>query len=538
MESGLLSIYCKNCGSPADFDIIKQNYRCLSCDTATTQEESMSALRKLRQEARENLQREMEGAEKVLYECSHCGAKIAESKESVIHQCDFCGSKVVGHELIQTDHFPESIIPFYITLEEAKDRVKSWAKENRGKQEAKIMLSNLAKLRGYYLPYQMVRGPVSLLVSRSGTERQYYAEGYVLSKCVNASKQLDNLVMDAMEPYDWSKLEPIRLEYLAGQKAKLQDISEVELERRIREEVEEDCYAPLCKELHSDGITSSATVSRLSTVPALLPAYILKTNGLMLAVNGQTGRVACSSERRSYKMSWVIEPILTVLVLAGLLQWGFESLHLTGIGSILSGILLAVIYSDRQESVVKKVIFRGQRSSASREGKKLIIDRKDVDQKKVSVVEPVFFESIDGIFKPVKIRVMPMQRMFLWFAQAIVVIGAPIILATLISLILAQRIPTEKFVYSAAWMCLAIPIEVILWSLMRRSLYEYPVFYVLEGTHYVPYKPKSKSNKKGIWRDHLANIKVGGNILGTKEIRIFVGIAGFVLLGSTLAVLY
>ncbi|MDO5063087.1 MAG: hypothetical protein Q4D77_07895 [Peptostreptococcaceae bacterium] len=538
MEGGLLNIYCKNCGAPADFDIIKQNYRCLSCDTATTQEESMRALHQLRQEARENLQREMEGAEKVLYECSRCGAKIAENKESVIYQCDFCGSKVVGRELIQTDHFPESIIPFYITLEEAKGRVKSWAKENSGKKEAKIMLSNLGKLRGYYLPYQMVRGPVSLSVSRSGTERQYYAEGYVLSKCVNASKQLDNLVMDAMEPYDWSKLEPIRLEYLAGQKAKLQDISEVELERRIREEVEEDCYVPLCKGLHSDGITSSASVSRLSTVPALLPAYILKTNGLMLAVNGQTGRVACSSEKRSYKMSWVIEPILMVLFLAALLQWGFESLHLTGIGSILSGILLAVIYSDRQESVVKRIIFRGQQSSARREGKSLIIDRKDVDKDKMSVVEPVFFERIDGIFRPVKIRVMPIQRMFLWLVQAIVVITLPILLATGITFAQGQRIPTEKFVYSAAWMCLAIPIEIILWSLMRRSLYEYPVFYVLEGAHYVPYKPKSKSNKNVSWRDQLANIKVGKNILSTKEIWIFIGIAGFVLLGSTMAVLY
>lgn len=493
MQGGLLTIYCKSCGAPAQFDIIKQNYRCLSCDSEMTQQESVSDLHAIRKRVREELSQGLVSSGQVLYECASCGAKITQSQDSVIHKCDFCGAKVVGREMLETDHLPESIIPFFITLDEAKERVKSWAKRNDTK-ESKIMLSNLNQLTGYYLPYQMVQGPVSLDVYREDASRRYYAEGYVSAKAVNTSQQLDNLVLDAMEPYEWSKLEPLRLEYLAGQKVKLQDISAKKAEDRVKEEVEEDCYELLCKELHSDGIRSSASVGRASIVPALLPAYILRTHGLLLAVNGQTGRVSCSSERKSYKFSWIIEPILTFLILSGALFFGFRDWQITGIGAVLIGILLAAVYGENQTSLIKRVIFSDRAVRAKREGRKLIISDEEIKNEKVPKATPIFFESIDGVMTPVKIRGMTFSDGLKFAIRAALWILLPVIIVSIISIGTERSIPVENFGYGAAWYSFAIPSSVILWIIMRKRMYENPkIFYNKEGRR-VRYRAKKSKN--------------------------------------------
>ena len=101
---------------------------------------------------------------------------------------------------------PDLIIPFFITKDEAKQRLKTWADEHRRTPEGKAVLSNMNHFCGYYLPYQIVKGPVNARVSRDGTFRGYECGGYLEGTAVGTSKQLDNLVLNDMEPFDWAEV--------------------------------------------------------------------------------------------------------------------------------------------------------------------------------------------------------------------------------------------------------------------------------------------------------------------------------------------
>ena len=60
---------------------------------------------------------------------------------------------------------------------------------------------------------------------------------------VNCSGQLDNRLLDGMEPFDLDDLTGFDFAYVAGHQVKTDNISGEELERRVREEVGES-YAP------------------------------------------------------------------------------------------------------------------------------------------------------------------------------------------------------------------------------------------------------------------------------------------------------
>lgn len=98
----------------------------------------------------------------------------------------------------------------------------------------------IPELKGFYLPYETVRGPVHCRVSCRRTAKVYGFDGFVNDEFVNGSKQLDNLLLDAMEPFDLDGLEAFDFAYVAGQHVKITDISDAEAERRMTEEVSEN----------------------------------------------------------------------------------------------------------------------------------------------------------------------------------------------------------------------------------------------------------------------------------------------------------
>ena len=51
----------------------------------------------------------------------------------------------------ETDDFPELLIPFYITKNEAEDILGKWCKSHSGKAEAKILKDHLSEMTGVYL---------------------------------------------------------------------------------------------------------------------------------------------------------------------------------------------------------------------------------------------------------------------------------------------------------------------------------------------------------------------------------------------------
>lgn len=197
-----LRIYCKNCGSPVGFDIIGQTYRCKNCGEISGIQETKKVVATWRTVNKENQKASGAGEVPAEYCCTACGARILFKGGDASETCDFCGSKLIRAEFTDEDQMPDMIIPFFITAEEARKRIFAWGHEHEKTPEGRAVVSNMGKLKGYYLPYQLVRGPVYGKVSRDGSERTYQCAGYLEGTAVSTSNQLDNSVLNEMEPFD------------------------------------------------------------------------------------------------------------------------------------------------------------------------------------------------------------------------------------------------------------------------------------------------------------------------------------------------
>jgi hypothetical protein len=160
-------------------------------------------------------------------------------------------------------------------------------------------------------------GPINYNINREGTKRQFHCEIEVEKNFINGSKELDNLVLDAMEPYDWEEIVPFSFGYISGQLVKIKNIDDNELTKRAVEEVANQTQKQITEELDSEAIEIKSDSANILTAPVLLPVYYFKVGDFTVAVNGQTGRVSMTNNHETKKIvnysGWIALPILIAL---------------------------------------------------------------------------------------------------------------------------------------------------------------------------------------------------------------------------------
>lgn len=184
------------------FDIVKQTYRCSYCGTLSGIQDAKTDIyewKKLQRSKAEESHNAWDGKE---YYCPSCGAHIMIPEGEASATCDFCGSNLIREDYTGTSQVPEAIIPFFITYDEARERMLDWGQHHQNTPEGRNIVSNMESFQAYYLPYQLVCGSVFGTVTRTRCERKYHCGGYLERIAVNTSRQLDNLVLNEMEPFD------------------------------------------------------------------------------------------------------------------------------------------------------------------------------------------------------------------------------------------------------------------------------------------------------------------------------------------------
>ena len=497
-----LRIFCKNCGAPAGFDIIRQTYSCPNCGQVSGIEEIKKDMAQWRELKKRDNKAHTAGQNLEKHACPTCGAEVAIPAGEATGACDFCGSKLVRKDLVGADQMPELIIPFFITPEEAKKRMLQFAEEHKNSPEGDAVLQNIDKLKGYYLPYQLARGPVAATVTRDATFRKYYCDGYLDGTAVNTSKQLDNLTLNEMEPFNWSEAQPFEYGYIAGQNVKLSDISDAQTEKRILQEVEEDFRPEVERVMQTSGVDVHMQSGNLLTMPVLLPVYFIKAKykdkGVTAVMNGQTGRIAISTGREKKTLPWVVEPILFTLATFAVLMFLFSSLEdgATIEGNIMMALMCtsvpAIIYfavfSEGREALVRRIVLKSDVAKAERKGTNLsIAEGEDVLENPYDNT-PIFREkNHEGRLVPVRLRFYPMGRIVSIIFNTFVTVFLPAIIAAFIRLI--EMKPGEKFMdgfsigYGAAWYVIAFIIAIMYLSKgVRKDAYDHPyIFEILEN---------------------------------------------------------
>ena len=531
----ITDVKCLSCGAPAQYEIKKGCYLCQYCGGKVSVKEAMEQKKGFRQLHQKKMMDTVRRFPLFKASCKSCGAEVVFNENDALAKCAFCGKSLVRKNYMQTNNMPELIIPFKITREEAKERLLDWCNKNRLKAEARriketlVFLPERTKLQkeiesntdlsenvpseeskaseqsvfnGFYLPYELVKGPVYCSVTRLAEGNEYYCDGYIDEVFVNRSSQMNNLLLDGMEPYKLSELTEFDFAYVAGHQVKIGDINDRELDQRIGDEVAKD-YAPAVRKvLESKAVSVDVATKSLMRLPVLLPAYYFFDGDIVAAVNGQTGKVSVQSIRNTHYffIPWWIKAIFWTIVslsitvgimfLCGAKQDLIRA-TLISLGSITPIIMLAIFSETTRH---KLTVVSGKRFFTSKGGAyvrnkgQLVQEKKPLKRK---VTPPVFTEEIDGKEQFVVLRFTTFRRIITWIFRAAVFLFLPVIFALFINGFNFQRLNLGG---SAVWFCLAVPlIPVFIVKYGILDLYDNPLIYLIkENGKLKRYKRKKK----------------------------------------------
>lgn len=461
-----LQIICKNCGAAAEYKIEQQSYVCTYCGEVSGIKEACDSVAEWRELQKDSIEAARSSME--VLSCSSCGAAVVFEEGEASEKCDFCGGALVRGGFEDSDSFPEMIIPFAITEKEAKKHLLEWADSSRNSKTAELVRKKTGSLKAYYMPYQIVKGPVFGKVSRDTSERRYNCGGFLEETAVSTSRQMDNQVLNAAEPFDFTKLVPFEYGYIAGHKVRLSDISGRDTERLVRKEAAEEFAPTVEKTMQTQDIRIDLRSGTLMSLPVLLPVYFIKSGRLTAAVNGQTGRVAVTSEEHKKNRMWAIEPaVMSLLALAiVIILCGFDFDTAAMFGMFFALIFFGV-FSNGRNSIIKRIIYSGQKDET-------IINHETV---------PVFYENIDGREKPVELRFYTPGRIISLIFKMAVTVFLPVIPAlavTGVRSVMQGHIAAGSFhpEYGWLWYIFAFVLCLVFWANgARRSVYDHPFIY-------------------------------------------------------------
>ncbi len=511
MEGSIADVRCTQCGAPAKYDIIRGRYLCAYCGGTVDIKDALAQKKGFRSIQQAKIRRSAEQRRLLRANCTGCGSELVFEEGEALSNCAFCGRALVRKDYLAAEELPEMMIPFRITREEAAGCLNEWCARNAGKPEARHLKASAERLEGFYLPYELVRGPVSSRVSRMDGGRVYSCSGYVDDIFVSCSRQLDNLLLDGAEPFELDEIRAFDFSFAAGQRIKIGDIDAEALKDRVSEEVSND-YAPVVrKTLESPAVTVSTDAGTVLRMPVLLPVYYVCSGDTMAAVNGQTGKVSVRAEKEShyYFLPWWLKAILSTVVIGAAAFAAFrafgmatgESLYITGMLTLITLIITLAAFSDTVRNkfrvTAKRKIFTSSGEPLRRVEGKLVRSAEEIRK---DVTPPVFFETLDGKTERVKLVFSSPLRKARMILLAVLALFLPVIIALFLNGFDFERLTLGG---SAVWFCIAVPVvPIYLLKFGVISLYENPWIYILSGNG----KKRRWRKKHRITRDSVKTV--------------------------------
>ena len=326
--SDMIQYKCPCCGGNILFDSTVQKMKCPYCDTEFDLE-TLSAYEQTLNQAPDQddmswettagtAWQEGETDHIRIYTCKSCGGEIVGDETMGATSCPFCGNPTVIPSQFAGDLRPDVVIPFKTTKEDAK---KGLRKHLEGKKLVpKVFRSenHIDEVKGIYVPFWLFdadahvhatyRATRNLRSWRQGDFMMHETSHFAVTRggtvkfenvAIDGSTEMDDVLMESIEPFDYSQAVPFNTAYLSGYLAERYDVSaEESVERanaRVRRSVDE-LYsgARLSGYDSAERETCFIRLENGHTKYGLYPVWLLNTNWrgqrYTFAMNGQTGR--------------------------------------------------------------------------------------------------------------------------------------------------------------------------------------------------------------------------------------------------------
>lgn len=251
------------------------------------------------------------------YHCNNCGAVLITDAQTTATTCSFCGAGVVISDRLSGNLAPAKVIPFSINKEQAQEAFKKWCKKGLLTPNDFMTADRIKNITGIYVPFWLYdmngRGEAEATCTKVRnytrgdwvyTETKYYHVyrkvdlNYSRIPC-DASKKMDDGMMDKLEPYEYSNLKDFNMPYLAGYISEKYDFNDEEMLPRIKQRVSNyvDQYIRstisgyTTVNYHRKDINIRKKNADYTLMPVWMVCYDYRKADHIFAMNGQTGKI-------------------------------------------------------------------------------------------------------------------------------------------------------------------------------------------------------------------------------------------------------
>lgn len=312
---------CPNCGANISFDAEKSGFPCEYCLSFFTEEDIKSIFQKNENKPLdENAQRLAEEFESHtnLYNCPNCAAQIISEETTAATFCYYCHNPVILSGRLSGDYRPAKVMPFKKSREDALELFKKWTKKKWFLPTEFKSEQQLEKMTGLYVPFWIADCRVDAKVHAIGKQTNSWSSGnyrYTRTKefevqryadiqfngiPADGASKIDDGLMEAIEPFDYSQLVPFSMSYLSGFFADKYDVEKAAIFPRIKNRASSGSERIIRDSIsgYSSVSISSSNYNILETqweyilLPVWFMTYNFKGKQYSFAINGQSGKLA------------------------------------------------------------------------------------------------------------------------------------------------------------------------------------------------------------------------------------------------------
>ncbi len=318
---------CPCCGGAISFDIEQQKMKCPYCDSEFEPESLRAFDEALKNEPQNQMEweqaaggswQEGEEAQLRIYICNSCGGEIIAEHTTAASSCPYCNNPVIMTEQLSGVLKPDYVIPFQLDKAQAVEALKKHYSKKPLLPKVFKNENHIKEIQGLYVPFWLfdadadadLRYRATRITAWSDSEYHYTATSFYAVQRggslafervpVDGSSKMDDALMEAIEPFDFSAAVDFQTAYLAGYLADKYDVSsEMSIERandRIRAATREAFRKTILGFATVNPEAESIRLENGIAKYALYPVWLLTTEwkgkNYTFAMNGQSGRIA------------------------------------------------------------------------------------------------------------------------------------------------------------------------------------------------------------------------------------------------------
>ncbi len=336
---------CPCCGGTIAFDSATQKMKCPYCDS-TFDVESLKAYddvlsgENAKEESADIEDSRNEWDDETLrhYVCPSCGGEIITNETLASTVCPYCSNNVILMDKFEGDLKPDCVIPFKIDRKNAMDLFRRSLKGKHLLSKSFSTENRIESVKGVYVPFWLFSGDSDSSLTYRATRVETWADpNYTYTKTnhyllhregsvhfdyipVDGSSVMDDSLMEALGPFDFSSAVDFQTAYLSGYLADRYDITQEEGKpralERARTSVEKlirataQGFTGITKETEKNSFTGGKC--RYGLFPVWLINATWKGRTYLYAVNGETGKFVGNlplDKKKSF-FSWLAATVI------------------------------------------------------------------------------------------------------------------------------------------------------------------------------------------------------------------------------------